>query len=87
MEGIRLYNQWKHDYLEWDKHSTDKVIVHNRKEFTLFPVSGYCICCKRICDQCKEQVDHCNKCSVKKFLWKICHHPGIYEVLQTQLFG
>ena len=24
---------------------------------------------------------------LKKFLWKICHHPGIYEVLQMQLSG
>ena len=87
MEGIRLYNQRKHDYLEWDKHSTDKVVIHNGKEFALFPVSGYCIRCKGVCDQRKDQIDHCNKCSVKKFPGEIGHHPGIYEVLQTQLSG
>ena len=33
MERICLYNQWKHDYLERNKHGTDKVVIHNGKEF------------------------------------------------------
>lgn len=48
MEGIRLYNQWKHDYPKRDKHGTDKeyimeknlpfpvfVIVYVAKEFVI----------------------------------------------------
>lgn len=38
---------------------------------------------KRVCDQCKNQIHHCDKCCIKKLSWKICHYPGICKVLKS----
>ena len=83
MKSICLHNQRKHDYLERYKHGTDKVIIHEGKEFALFTVSCDGISGKRVCDQCKNQIHHCDKCCIKKLSWKICHYPGICKVLKS----
>ena len=76
-KGHCVISDMFHDYLERYKHGTDKVIIHKGKEFALFTVSCDGISGKRVCDQCKNQIHHCDKCCIKKLSWKICHYPGI----------